>query len=227
MASHVLRLFIDRVAPQAAFGPRPAAANRCLFVVDGVATLAGSGTVAALAAGSGWFGAATAGLRAGAGGATLLRYELLPATRAGGGDTGGGDAGGEGIESRLACEARLVLDEPDGYLMRLDTVTLPPGGIAYTHTHQGGGIRCLLEGGFFVRVAGHTTEIRPLEAWFERGPDPVRAWAPDDKPGRFTRAMILPRRLEGRSSISYVDPADADKPKRQTYVVLVDERIET
>ena len=222
MTSHVLRLFIDRVAPRAAFDPHPAAANRCLFVVDGVATLAGGGTVAVLAAGSGWFGAATVGLTAGAGGATLLRYELLPAARA-----GDGNASGKGIESRLACKAGLVLDEPDGYLMRLDTVTLPPGGIAYTHTHQGSGIRCLLEGGFFVRVAGHTTEIRPLEAWFERGPDPVRAWAPDDKPGRFARAMILPRRLEGRSSISYVDPADADKPKRQTYVVLVDERIET
>ena len=90
---------------------------------------------------------------------------------------------------------------------------LPPGGIAYTHTHQGGGIRCLLKGGFNVRVHGETTELGEYDAWFEAGSDAVYAWAPDDAPGHFSRVMILPRRLKGKSSIRYVDPEDADKPQ--------------
>jgi hypothetical protein len=38
--------------------------------------------------------------------------------------------------------------------------------------------------------------------------------------------MILPRELKGKSSIRYVKPEDADKPKLQIYRVFVDEFIE-
>ena len=40
-----------------------------------------------------------------------------------------------------------------------------------------------------------------------------------DESGR----MILPRELQGKSSIRYVKPEDAGKPKLQTYRVLIDE----
>ena len=39
--------------------------------------------------------------------------------------------------------------------------------------------------------------------------------------------MILPRRIEGQSSIRYVDAADADKPKLQKYTILIDTFIDT
>ncbi len=159
---------------------------------------------------------------AGADGAVVLRYELHPVPQ-----PDDGIATGKGVDSRITLDAALALDDAEGYLMRCDKVELPPGGIAYTHTHQGGGIRCLLEGGFNVTVDDDTKVITPYEAWFEAGPDPVYAWAPDDKPGHFSRVMILPRRLRGQSSIRYVNAEDADKPKLQKYTIFVDAFIDT
>ena len=69
---------------------------------------------------------------------------------------------------------------------------------------------------------GHRNEIAPGEAWFEAGPAPVLAWAPDDRVGYFSRVMILPRSLLGKSSLSYVNAEDADKPKLQRYTIFVD-----
>ena len=110
-------------------------------------------------------------------------------------------------------------------MMRCDRVDFPPGGIAYTHTHQGPGIRCLLAGTIRVEVDGHGRDIAPGEAWFEAGPDPVLALASRDVPTSFARCMILPRALRGKSSIRYVRPEDADKPKTQRYQVFADEPI--
>ena len=42
----------------------------------------------------------------------------------------------------------------------------------------------------------------------------------------FARVMVLPAELRGRSSIRYVLPEDADKPKRQTYQLFVDDLID-
>ncbi len=222
MAQHVLRLIIDRLAPRAALARKLAAANRVLHVAQGSATVTASGVAATLAANSGWFHGGAIDVAAGADGAVVLRYELHPMPLA-----DDGIATGAGVDSALTIEATLDLDDAEGYLMRCDKVELPPGGIAYTHTHQGGGVRCLLEGGFNVTVDGKTKVIAPYEAWYEAGPDPVYAWAPDDKPGHFSRVMILPRRLQGQSSIRYVDAADADKPKPQKYTIFVDAFIDT
>ncbi|HEX9671932.1 MAG TPA: hypothetical protein VGA12_00690, partial [Burkholderiales bacterium] len=120
----------------------------------------------------------------------------------------------------------LELNDPGGYLMRCDRVDFPPGGIAYTHVHRGPGIRCLLAGGIRVEVNGKVHDIAPGGAWFEAGPDPVLATASKAAPTAFVRVMILPRELRGKSSIRYVKPEDADKPKLQTYRVFVDEFIE-
>ncbi len=109
--------------------------------------------------------------------------------------------------------------------MRCDRVDFPPGGIAYTHTHRGPGIRCLLAGEIRVEVNGHAHAVKPGEAWFEAGPDPVLAHASDREPTGFVRVMILPRELKGKSSIRYVRPEDQDKPKTQQYQVFCDEFI--
>lgn len=120
---------------------------------------------------------------------------------------------------KLTC----AIDLPaGGALMRADRVDFPPRGIAYTHTHQGPGIRALLCGRFRVETSDHTLEIAPGEAWFERGPDPVYAESIADEPTSFVRVMILPVALLGKSSIRYVKPEDQARPKAQTYTVFVD-----
>lgn len=119
--------------------------------------------------------------------------------------------------------AELALDPSAGHIVRCDRVDFPPGGVAYLHTHAGPGIRVLLHGRLRVEVAGAAHEHGPGQAWFEAGPDPVFAAASATEPTAFVRCMVLPRDLLGRSSIRYVRPEDADKPKPQRYRVFVDE----
>ena len=109
--------------------------------------------------------------------------------------------------------------------MRADSVTFPPGGCAYLHTHQGPGIRCLIEGGIRIDMEGASTCFAPGGAWFESGPAPVFAQAAQDRATRFIRVMILPAELKGRSSIAYVNAEDHDKPKSQRYKGYLDETI--
>lgn len=149
---------------------------------------------------------------AGNAGSELYRWELRRETATAG--------------ATSALRAALTLDPKGTYLMRCDRVDFPPGGIAYTHTHQGPGIRCLLSGEIRVRVDGKEQLVRPGEAWFEAGPAPVLALASEREPTAFARVMVLPAELRGKSSIRYVLPEDADKPKRQTYQLFVDDPID-
>jgi quercetin dioxygenase-like cupin family protein len=114
----------------------------------------------------------------------------------------------------------------EGHLLRCDRVDFPPGGVAYLHTHQGPGARVLLFGSIEVETQGESHAYAPLEGWFEAGPDPVFAAASETEPSAFVRCMILPRRLLGQSSLRYVRPEDAEKPKPQRYRVFVDEPLE-
>jgi quercetin dioxygenase-like cupin family protein len=114
--------------------------------------------------------------------------------------------------------------ELDGELLiRLDTVSFPPGGVAYLHVHRGPGIRVLLEGEIRVETEGQSHAYGPLEAWFESGPVPVFAAASESTPTAFVRCMVLPAELKGRRSLRYIRDEDADKPKLQEYRMFVDE----
>ena len=120
------------------------------------------------------------------------------------------------------------LDPGDGkqWLMRCDSVSFPPRGCAFTHVHQGPGIRYVLEGSIEIDTGGSKTLHGRGEAWFESGPEPVFAQADGAIPTRFIRALILPRSLLGRSSISYVKEEDKDKPRSQSYRTYTDQPIE-
>jgi quercetin dioxygenase-like cupin family protein len=114
--------------------------------------------------------------------------------------------------------------ELDGELLiRLDTVSFPPGGVAYLHVHRGPGIRVLLEGEIRIETDGQSHSFAPLEAWFESGPVPVFAAASESVPTSFVRCMVLPAELQGQRSLRYVRDEDADKPKLQEYRIFVDE----
>jgi len=201
----VLTLYEDVFANGAALALRAGA--RMIFLVHGGVTIAGR----ALRDGEAWCGEDAATITAGGEGATCWRYEFAsPPAPA---------AAGVSVREKLS----VTLEElPAGeLLLRGDSVAFPPGGCAYRHTHQGPGIRCLIEGGIRIDTHGRSTSYGPGGAWFESGPEPVFAQAAD-RPTRFIRVMILPRTLIGKSSISYVNEADKAKPRSQSYQIFVD-----
>jgi quercetin dioxygenase-like cupin family protein len=214
-----LSLHTDRLAPKSE--ARLPARRRVVYLRDGDALLRSAGQAAGLGTDSAWRGDGEITVVSGANGAILLRWELVA-----GGDERGGGIAAAGATSSLALVRAIELGDPGGYLMRCDRVDFPPGGIAYTHVHRGPGIRCLLSGAIRVEVKGERLDLSPGEAWFEAGPDPVLALASATERTAFVRVMILPRELKGKTSIRYVRPEDADKPKLQTYRVFADEPID-
>jgi quercetin dioxygenase-like cupin family protein len=122
--------------------------------------------------------------------------------------------------------AEVDLDPGTGWIMRLDRIDFVPGGVAYRHTHPGPGIRYLLFGEITIDSEGETTTYGPGEPWFERGPDPVLATTTEDEPSAFIRVLVLPEEWAGKRTISYVDPADAEKPKTQKPTVYLERPVE-
>jgi hypothetical protein len=217
VSKYVLRLYTDHLQPGVVSAPL-AQIERAIYVAHGDAICRGRGFAASLAPNSAWQGRLEITLTGGSKGATLLRWELStsePALLA-----------GTGIASVLTLAGEPRIEAGIDYLMRCDRVDFPAGGVAFTHTHQGSGIRCLQEGRIRVETQGKDFWVELGNAWFETGPDPVFAQTRADGPSHFVRVMILPRAIRGKSSIRYVKPEDADKPKTQTYQVFTDELIQ-
>lgn len=209
----VLSLFEDVLRAGAA----PAALSACarmIFVVHGAISIAGQ----VFRDGEAWHGEGSPQIKAGEGGATCWRWDF--------GKGGGSPLQGAGVSSRETLSAALETLPEGELLLRGDSVAFPPGGCAFLHTHQGPGIRCLIEGGIRIDTDGHSTSYGPGGAWFEAGPHPVFAQAAQDRPSRFIRVMVLPRALLGKSSIRYVNDTDRDRPKSQQYKVFVDAPVE-
>ena len=208
----VMRLYEDRLSSTSpvefALPPLP----RFIYVVHGSAEVDGR----TLRSGEGWHGEDKAVLKPGPDGVTCWRWELAR------GDTGATVANAPGMSTHEKLSAFLETLPKGELLLRGDSVAFPPGGCAYTHVHQGPGIRCLIEGGIRIDAHGRSTSYGPGSAWYEAGPDPVFAQAADDRPSRFIRVMILPRALQGQSSIRYVNEDDKAKPKSQTYQLYAD-----
>jgi len=121
--------------------------------------------------------------------------------------------------------AEVELEPATEWLLRLDRVDFPPGGVAYRHTHPGPGIRILLFGSIRIESGGETHVYGPGEPWFESGPEPVFAAASETEPSAFVRGMLLPREWAGKRTIRYVDPADDEKPKLQRAEVFVEQPV--
>ena len=214
--SHKLRLYRDELAPQTAYTLSAGNAVRLVYVVSGGLRVAGDTLQATLGANSAYTSRAALQLNSGHLATLVLRWELTAVA------TAAALANGAGVGSTLLLEAAMTLDPLRQYLLRGDRVDFPPGGEALTHTHQGGGIRCLLFGGIDIHTQGTVHHYAPLAPWFEAGPDPVYAAAAKNQASAFARVMILPRELLGKSSISYVNAEDRDKPKNQKYQVFID-----
>lgn len=215
-----LRMYRDRMAANATLAMPLKAAHRVLYCYEGAATAFGDKP---LEQDEGLYGKAALPLVAGPRGADIWRWELAAS------DVGPALAEGEGVASSLLLTGPVnatVQTESDDedWLMRLDSVAFPPGGCALRHVHRGPGIRCLVQGDIRIDAEGASHRFGAGAPWFETGPDPVFAQASDART-RFVRCSILPASLIGKSSIRYVDPADAEKPKDQTYRGYIDQEI--
>jgi quercetin dioxygenase-like cupin family protein len=205
----------DRLVPAGGWASPLPALHRIVYVLEGALRLdESSGRALDLTAGqAGRTDAALAG-HAGAEGASLLRFELVghpPPT------TGGGV---------VILEHPIRVEPGAALLFRCDRVDFEPGGVALPHRHRGGGIRRLLQGQLDVTVGqGEPRRMRPGHAWFESGREPVLAVAATDAETSFVRVSVLPAEIRGRSSIAYVDPADAVRSRPRTYTVYVDDPI--
>jgi hypothetical protein len=211
-----LRLLEDTLVGGTTFTLGDADVNRVIYVVHGSVSSEG----ATYSDDQAWHARGPQTIVAGISGATLWRFELSRA----GDEAANLDALVGTTREKLTRPLRWPVG--DALLMRNDSVSFPPGGCAYLHTHEGPGIRCLIEGGIRIDTEGHSTSYGPGGAWFESGPEPVFAQAASDRPSRFIRVMILPASLRGRSSIAYVNAEDQAKPKSQVYKGFVDELIE-
>ena len=120
---------------------------------------------------------------------------------------------------------RIQIDPFGEWVIRCDRIDFPPGGVAYRHTHPGPGIRYLLFGSLLIDPHGHA--YGPGEAWFEGAGDPVLATASETEDTAFVRVLLLPREWEGKRTISYLDPADEEKPKLQRATVFLEAPVES
>jgi len=198
------------------------AAERALYVIEGDVTVEFASGCTNQLAGSAWLGGGEIALVPASSGVRLLRWELAAACAT---DRGAlPSAPNAASEMKLSAEIELV--PGFDWLMRCDRVAFPKGGIAYTHVHQGPGIRYCLEGRIEVETEGGTRHYGPGESWFEAGSVPVRAPTSTEIETSFVRCFILPRGCKGRSSIRYVRPEDGAKPKLQRYKVLGERFIE-
>ena len=217
-SGYELRFFRDRYAPDAVCARPMPAMNRVLYCNSGSFTTCQGETRACDQA---WHGGDAVTIRAGEEGAEVWRWELAatgskPATEL-----------GPNVRSSLDLSGPVdTVDTAAKWLMRCDSVKFPPNGCAFTHTHQGPGIRVLREGAIRIDAEGQSHHYSPGEPWFESGPDPVFAQAAEQGCTCFVRVMVLPRELKGKSSIHYVNDEDRDKPKSQRYKGYVDEFIE-
>lgn len=144
-----------------------------------------------------------------------------------GGAGGAAEVGEAAADPVLGLQLSRALELPAGRrVLRCDKVEFPPGGVAYTHTHRGPGIRRLIAGTFRVWVGADVRDVPLGGSWFEAGPDPVYAEGSKTEATAFVRVMVLPEDMLGRSSITYVRPEDRDRPKDQRYTIFVDEPID-
>ena len=204
-----LRLYEDVLANDGAAVPLPAL-PRMIFVPHGSLSIGDR----ALRDDEAWSGEGEVILKAGRGGATVWRWELVADSA-----SGGAAAGARTSREKLAASLETL---PKGaLLLRGDSVAFPSGGCAYLHRHQGPGIRCLVEGGIRIDTHGRSTSYGPGGAWYESGPDGVFAQAAD-RPTRFVRVMILPLAYLGKSSVEYLNEEDKAKPKLQQYKIFAD-----
>ena len=210
--NYELRFFEDRIAGHAGASASLEPAIRVIYVVAGSAAVNG----ATLESGEGVLAEGEAEIEAGGAGAKLVRWELVPFATPYSNPMA---AIGQSLNKRTDF---IHLPGPETGI-RLDTVTFPPGTRAYRHTHVSSGIRYILRGTLEINSDHGIDLMEEGHAWFEAVGEPVLAIASETAETQFVRMMVLPVDYHGKLTITYVDPADDDKPRRQINNRLLDE----
>lgn len=165
-----------------------------------------------------WVGEDEVAVQVGKNGATLWRWELTQTAD----PKNGTLRSAPWAESELKLSQSIELDQSFDWLIRCDRVEFPPGGIAYTHVHQGPGIRCCLSGEITIQTCGETHSHGPGQPWFELGHAPVLAPTTEASETVFIRCFVLPSHCKSKSSIRYVNREDLEKPKPQRYHIYAE-----
>lgn len=216
MSTPTLLLHEDVLPPNAQSVYLPAG-DRAIYLREGSAHFDTDTATQHLANAHGIVTSGQLTIRAGAEGARLWRWELV--------DPGFADRthtlrSAPTASSQLTLQAQFDLDPRFTWLMRLDSVTFPPGGTAWTHQHQGPGIRICLNGEITIETEGRTSTYGPGEAWSEKGVIPVLAPTTPDESTTFIRCFLLPAHNRGTSSFRVVRPEDRAKPNTQSYHIF-------
>lgn len=206
-----LTLYRDRFAAGATGSPGYDTAVTLVYVIEGSVSADGS----RLSGGEGARVQDPASVSLSGEATELIRWEITP-------------VGGAAELAAHADDSRLLLSKPitlpgANFGLRMETVTFPPGTRAYRHIHAAAGIRYLLTGSLEIN-SDHSIDLmlagRP---WFEGIEDPVLAIADLEVKSQFARVLVLPEEYLGKLTITYIDPADDDKPREQINKRLVDE----
>jgi len=206
-----LSLYRDRFAAGATGSPGYDTAVTLIYVVEGSVQADG----ATLAAGAGARIQYPASAQLSGDVTELVRWEITP-------------AGGAAKLATNADDSRLLLSKPitlpgASFGLRMDTVTFPPSTRAYRHIHAAAGIRYLLKGSLEINSTHGIDLMLAGRPWFEGIDDPVLAIADSEVESQFARVLVLPEEYLGKLTITYIDPADDDKPSEQINKRLVDE----
>lgn len=120
-------------------------------------------------------------------------------------------------EALLPVLSRLTPPMSGPVIARVDRIDQPAGMRTPSHHHRGPGIRRLMHGLLLAEVGDHTDLIRPGQAWFESGREPVIGTNLTESDNVFVRMMLLPAELEGgKSSFVPTTAADAARPRGVT-----------
>jgi len=206
-----LSLYRDRFAAGATGSPGYDTAVTLIYVVEGSVQADG----ATLAAGAGARIQYPASAQLSGDVTELVRWEITP-------------AGGAAKLATNADDSRLLLSKPitlpgASFGLRMDTFTFPPSTRAYRHIHAAAGIRYLLKGSLEINSTHGIDLMLAGRPWFEGIDDPVLAIADSEVESQFARVLVLPEEYLGKLTITYIDPADDDKPREQINKRLVDE----
>lgn len=213
--NYELRFFEDEVSDQAGGPVSFEPAVRIFYVLAGSAKVNGQ----SFEARQGLLMEEEAQLTDLSTGAKLVRWELVPY--------------GAAFSNPMASQGRSLNKRTDfihvpgdSTGVRLDTVTFPPGTRAYRHTHVSCGIRYIVRGSLEINTDEGIDLMEPGHAWFEAVQSPVLAIADEQVETQFVRMMVLPTDYHGKLTITYVDPADDDKPREQINDRLLDEIVQ-
>ncbi|MCU1561617.1 MAG: hypothetical protein JWP90_2570 [Mycetocola sp.] len=197
---------------------------RAIYVRDGSVHLDSDTASQYLSEANGMVTTGQITVRGGASGARLWRWDLVEPEFA---DRPHTLHSAPATTSELKMQAEYDLDPRFGLLMRLDRVTFPPGGTAWTHQHQGPGIRICQNGEITIDTEGVSTTYRSGEAWSEMGVIPVLAPTTPKNSTTFIRCFLLPAHNRGASSFRLVLPEDRDKYNTQSYHVFSERMLDS